>query len=273
MEKIITIDQLSKINSYTLFDSYLFVDKKFASFHLKGLSNRSILSSIGLAHSLNKKAYVLLDRVLFNDELEDLKVYLYKLEEKGCDGYFFSDLGVLSLLKEMGILGKGIFYSQTQIVSSLELESYASLGLKGVFVSNSLPLDDIFKASMRNLVGVNVFGYRNLFYSRRLLLSAYKDEFNLKGKFIDSSKYLIREQKRESKSIIFENQYGTYVFTSYIDNHINQIAKFLDHHVSYILFDDNFIKPSLMEKVIAYLSCPQGRYSFSEKEVDTYEQE
>ena len=104
MEKVVTIDSLSKIDSYTVFDSYLLVDKHFSSFHLKGLCSKTILRYINKIKSLNKKVYILIDRVMFNDDLEELKVYLYKLEEKEVDGYFFSDLGVLSLLKEMEIL-------------------------------------------------------------------------------------------------------------------------------------------------------------------------
>lgn len=271
MEKIVTIDSLSKIDLYTIFDSYLLVDKHFSSFHLKGLCSKTIIRYINKIKSLNKKVYILIDRIMFNDDLEELKVYLYKLEEKEVDGYFFSDLGVLSLLKEMEILDKGIYYSQTQIVSSLELQSYFNLGLKCVFASKDLPLESIINISKECKVGVNIFGYRNLFYSRRLLLSSYKDEFNLKGKFKDSGKYLIREQKRESKSIIFENDYGTYVFTSYIDNHINHLSKFDQNFVSMVLFDDNFVKEELFENVTKYISSPKGLYLLSESEADTYE--
>ena len=87
----------------------------------------------------------------------------------------------------------------------------------------------------------------------------------------EAGKYLIREQKRENKSIIFENDYGTYVFTSYIDNHINHLAKLDENHVTMVLFDDNFVDPKLFEKVINYITSPKGLFVLSEGEADTYE--
>ena len=271
MEKVITIDKINKIEMYNLFDSYLLVNKNFSAFHINGLSNKTCLSLIDRIHNKNKKAYILIDRILINEELEELKVFIYRLEEKGIDGYFFSDLGVLQLLKNLELLDKAILYSQTQIVSGLELSAYKKLGLKTIFVSKDLPYDNLLKASNKyDVVGVNVFGYRNLFYSKRLLLSAYKEEFKLKDKFINSNKYLIREQKREVKSIIFEDQYGTYVFTDYIENHLNEISELDQNHVKMILFDDNFISSDLMEKVIAYLEEPKGLFNLSSKEKDTY---
>lgn len=270
MEKIVTIDKLDKIDDYLIFDSFLVVSKKYACFHLNGLCDRTIIRLIDEIHKKGKKAYVLLDRVMFNEDLENLKIYLYKLEEKECDGYFCSDLGVLRLLYEMGIIKKCIYYSQTQIVSTLELKSYLDLGIKSVFVSKDLPLEDILKVSKKLSLGVNVFGYRNLFYSRRKLLTSYKNEFNLNGKFSKSDKYKIRELKREAKSIIYEDFYGTYVFTSYIDNHINQLNCLNKNRVDYVLFDDNFVKKDLFMNVIDYLKNPVGIYPLSNEEVDTY---
>ena len=270
MEKIVTIDKLHKIDDYQVFDSFLIVSKKYSCFHLNGLCDRSILRLVDTIRERKKKVYVLLDRVMFNEDLENLKTLLYKLEERRCDGYFCSDLGVMRLLYEMNIINKCIYYSQTQIVSTLELKAYLDLGVKTVFVSKDLSLEDILKVSKKLSLGVNVFGYRNLFYSRRKLLTAYKDEFNLKGKFSKSDKYKIRELKREAKSIIYEDFYGTYVFTSYIDNHINHLATFYQKRVDYVLFDDNFVDKEKFMKVVEYLENPKGLYPLSSEEVDTY---
>ena len=272
MEKIVTIDKISKLDDYQVFDSFLIVNKFYSCFRKDGLCNRNSLRMISLIHERKKKAYVLLDRVMFNEDLENLKVFLYQLEAKGCDGYFFSDLGVMKLLEEMEIIHKGYFYSQTQIVSTLELKSYLEYKVKTVFVSKDLPINDIIKVSSNLSLGVNVYGYRNLFYSRRKLLSSYKEEYSLKDKFAKSDKYKIRELKREAKSIIYEDDYGTYVFTSYIDNHINHLVLLDENKVEYVLFDDNFVSKEEFIKVIEYLENPKGLFTLSSKEVDTYVQ-
>ena len=272
MEKIITLDKVSKLDRYVYFDAYLLVNKSFSAFHNLTLSDESTIRMVKRIHKLNKKAYVLLDRVLFNDELVELKELVNKLEEVNCDGYFISDLGAINMLKEMGLNNKTFFYSQTQIVSKLEYKAYNTYKFKGIFVSKDYPLDNLIKCANENTgVGVNIYGYRNLFYSRRALLSAYKDEYNLKGKFTQSSSYLLREQKRTTKSIIYEDKHGTYVFTDYIDSHLNEIHELEDNHVEYILIDDNFVEEEQMERVLDFIKEPSSLYVHSSKEKDTYE--
>lgn len=272
METIVVINQLDKLNRYVYFDSYLLANKKFSSFYYQSLNQVETEKAINQIKRNNKKVYLLIDRVLFNEEIEQVKKYICKMEKLDVDGYFFSDLGVLKLLQDLNLIEKGIYYSQTQIVSALELKTFAKYGLKSAFVSKDYPLKNIIKNASKYPLGVNIFGYRNLFYSRRLLLSAYKDEFNLKDKFSYSNKYTIREQKRTTKSLIYEDKNGTYVFTDYIDNHLNHIYDFSDAFVKMVLIDDNFIEEDLMEKVLNFFKDPSKIYQLSEKEKDTYEQ-
>ena len=272
MEKIITLDSINKLNRYVYFDAYLLVNKSFSAFHNKSLKDATCLRLIKKIHSLNKKAYMLLDRVLFNDEIEELKTLILKLEEVKCDGYFVSDLGAIQMLLDLGLNDKIIYYSQTQIVSKLEYSAYKKLGIKGIFVSKDYPFENLIECAKENKgIGINIYGYRNLFYSRRGLLSAYQDEYALKGRFTHSDKYLIREQKRTTKSIIYEDEHGTYVFTDYIDSHLNEIHDFDEYDINYVLIDDNFVKEELMEKVLNFIKDPSHPYIYSKEEKDTYE--
>ena len=270
MELIITLDKLSKIDLYRDFDSFLIVNQDFSAFHKFGLSSSSTKTAIKKLHALNKKAYVLLDRLFFNEELVKLDSYIDELEKLACDGYFFSDLGFLKLLKNKNLVNKGIYYSQTQIVSSLELSAYLDEGLSGIFVSKDYPLNNLKTCLTKyDSVGINIYGYRNLFYSRRKLLSAYQDEYELKGKFNKSDAYLIREQKRTTKSIIYEDDFGTYVFTDYIDSHLSEIEDF--KNAKYLLIDDNFIEAEYMVKVLDFIHKSETKYELNELEKDTYE--
>ncbi len=241
MEKIVTIDQENKINTYHFFDGFLLVNKKYSCFHFNHLSLNKCYQLTSQIHNMGKKAYLLIDRVLFDDDLRNLKRTIVRFEKVNIDGFFFSDLGLIPLLKELGILNKGIYYSQTQIVSEMELETFNHFGLKGIFASKEFPKENISKVIGKYPLGINVYGYKNLFYSRRKLLSAYKEEFNEKGKYIHNQNFKIKEKKRDIKNLIFEDQYGTYIFTDYIDNQLNNLLTYQEKRLKYALFDDNLV--------------------------------
>lgn len=273
MEKVITLDELSKLSIYSYFDGYLLVIKKFSAFHFNQMNKKDTITAIKIIHDLGKKAYLLIDRIFFNDELKELKKFILELNKYHPDGYFFSDIGVLQLLLDLKLNDKGIYYSQTNIVSSLELSAFNDFNLKCIFVSKDYNYQNLIKnLPIINNIGVNIFGYRNLFYSRRLLLSSYKEEYKLKDRLSNSNKYLIKEQTRETKSIIYEDKYGTYVFTDYIDNHLNEMFDLTDAGVSMLLFDDNFIEEENINRLLNFLQNPEKKYQLQGKEKDTYEE-
>ncbi len=263
METIVSIDSEYKIDRYSMFNSYLLVNKNFSCFHFYSLSNQKCIDMIDKIHTLNKKAYILLDRVMFDEDIYKVKMYVKDLIKHDIDGYFISDLGLIELFKEIGLNEKVFYYSQTQIVSQMELDAFDSLNLKGVFVSKDYNLEQVLKISNKYSVGINVFGYRNLFYSKRQLLSAYKTEFNLNGKFYHSNKYLIKERKRTMRNPIFENKYGTYIFTHEPLNLLNHYNEIRNCKIKYILFDDNLIEYESFINVI--------KSFFNLKEVDLNE--
>lgn len=259
METIVTIDSECKIDSYSMFNSYLLVNKNFSCFHFHGLSNQKCIDLIDKIHSLNKKVYILLDRVMFDENIYKVKRYVKELINHNIDGYFISDLGLIELFKEIGLIGKVFYYSQTQIVSQMELDAFGSLNLKGVFVSKDYNLDHALKISNKYPAGINVFGYRNLFYSKRQLLSAYKAEFDEKGKFYHSDKYLIKEKKREIRNPIFENKYGTYIFTHEPLSLLNRYKEIKNSNIKYILFDDNLIEcVSFIDAIKPFFNLKEG---------------
>lgn len=258
MEKIVTIDQENKINTYHFFDGYLLVNKKYSCFHFNHLSLNKCFKLTSEIHNMGKKAYLLIDRVLFEDDLINLKRTITRFEKVNIDGYFFSDLGVIPLLKELGILNKGIYYSQTQIVSEMELETFSNFGLKAIFASKEFPSESLFNIIGKYPLGINVYGYKNLFYSRRKLLSAYQDEFKEKGKYNHNNSFKIKEKKRDIKNIIFEDQYGTYIFTDYIDNQLDKLNMYQEKGLNYALLDDNLVSQDTFTNDLSFLNEVEG---------------
>lgn len=270
MKTIVTIDQLNKISDYHIFDEYLLVCKKYSCFHYYSLSEEECLSSINKIHSLNKKVYILIDKVISEFEIDEISLFIDKLEKNDIDGYFFSDLGILQILKEKNLLKKGNYYSQTQIVSTLEMSVFNNYGLNSIFVSKDLNLNDYIEKGNIYPIGVVIYSYCNLFYSKRNLISSFKNHYNIVN-FNEKDVYYIKEKKRTLLNKIFENENGTYIFTDYILNHLNEINLFKQKNIKYLLLDDNLIIRDDFNKIIDFFKNKKNFYELTDMEKDTYE--
>lgn len=274
MELLITINSLKEIDLFNKVDGYVINVDSYSSFYQNTCSIFHSYRIINKCKKNNKRVYVNLDAVFFNNDFSSLEEYIDRLEEKKIDGYFFSDLGLLKLLKNKDLIKKSVYFSQTQIVSSLEFETYSSLNLKACFVSKDLEYSYVLESAKKANLGLVLYGYHNLFYSRRKLLTSYKDEYDLKGKFNFSSAYTIREQKRTTKSIVYENNRGTSIFTDYIDNHLKEYIELENNQVSMVLIDTNFISRdtilTIIDKIEKIKKGEELTYLINELEKDSY---
>ena len=270
MELIVTISEINELELFSNASSFLINSKVYSSLEYKTAPTNTIFRLVKKIKDLNKKAYVLIDKLMFDEEYPNLLSFITKIEKEGVDGYFFADLGVYELLDELGLKDKAIYYSQTQIVSTMEGRQYFSLGMKGIFASRYLSYEKVKELIKDVNLGLRIFGYHNLFYSRRGLLTAYKEEFNLSGKYDRTDNYTIKEMKRDVKNPIFENDNGTYIFTDYIDNHFSELDELNSLGLSYGLIDTNLLDDSLKIQLNEALVNYSKEFNSEKRIIDTY---
>lgn len=242
MEVAMTLDSWDKFEGYACFESFLLVLLRFSAFHRKGLTDSEWRFVAEELRRRDKKIYLLLDRVMYDEDFPFLEDWIRQAEEVPIDGYFVSDLGLIDFLQKQGLSSKTIYYSQTQVNSFMEAESFLNRGIFRVFLSGELTdfaaLSDIsFHGSV-----IRLFGYANLFYSRRKLLNSGirsdKDE-NLR----------IREQNRAMKLRIFQDGYGTYIFSDKPENRLDRID-LLEKRFDMGLIDDQFADEKTKNEMI-----------------------
>ena len=91
MEYIVTINSLEEIERLNYADSYLFGNNSFSIYSIGSFPLNNLKKIVDKIHFLNKKAYILVNKLFFDNELDKLYKHLKQLKEINVDGIFFSD--------------------------------------------------------------------------------------------------------------------------------------------------------------------------------------
>ena len=160
--------------------------------------------------STDKLLYVVINKMIFNNELDSLLNILKELETLKVDGAFFYDLAVLSLVKENKININLIYNGTHMVTNSNTINLYYDLGVKGVYLSNEITKDEVLniRHNTKSDLFILLLGNPVVAMSRRNLLTSYFANKN-KSK---SEIITIKEPKSGQEFLVKEDNNGTTFF-------------------------------------------------------------
>lgn len=157
----------------------------------------------------NFKLIINCDRIIPENEIVLFQEFINQIKKIDFDYFIYSDYAVLNLF-DYKDYDKLIYDSKTLVCTKEELEVIPTKS----FISSELSLDEIkcFNTSTKEYA-VDAFGYRQMMYSRRPLLSLVLP----KGKAKTNNLYDLVEETRDEKYKIYETKrnkynYGTFVY-------------------------------------------------------------
>ena len=150
--------------------------------------------------------YILVNRVLDEKSIESLKD-LFKEFPKNIKGIVFEDLGVIEIIKDLGI---------TKILWQNHLnDSYLTINGYLKYVDSVMMSTDITEEEVKEIVDKSdkplvlpVLGYAPVMYSRRHLLTS----FNMNYEENVSNPTTIKEEVLKDEYKVYENESGTQLF-------------------------------------------------------------
>ena len=157
--------------------------------------------------------YVLLNRVIDCKTLDALKEVLVKL--KDVKGLVYEDIGVYKVVKDLNLDMELIFFQNHFGTNSKSINFWLDR-VTSVFVSNEITKDEI-KYILDNVNGsvcLHLYGYNQVMYSRRLLLSNWSEEFNILYK----NSNVLEDVATKVKFRALENEFGTVMYSDKIYN-------------------------------------------------------
>lgn len=218
------IKSIDKINEYNV--DVIVLSTKFSAI------SDNIIDYKKIHFLTNKKIALKLDKAICEDEIIELEHFIKETLNYNIYFYIFTDMSIYYILKKYNIEEKAVYFAKTINCSSYDVNEYNKMNIK-CLVSTELTLDDLTKISNLENNFIYTYGYFNIFYSKRKLLSLYKTYSNLQ---YDSKnkKYYLLEETRDEYYPILENENGTFVFAPYIYLLFEELSSLNNNNYFYI---------------------------------------
>lgn len=177
----------------------------------------------------DKEIYVSVNKMIFNDEIEDYKKILMEIDNLSIDGIIVGDIAALTYK-----LKTNVILDQMHLNNSYyTINHYKNNGASGIMLTNDITLNDInvIHDNTNTLLFKQVFGYPHLSTSNRRLVTNYLTHFNLEN---ESRSYEISEQNSDSYYKIIEDDFGTHILG---EKPINLLSVYDKLNVDYAVID------------------------------------
>ena len=203
--------------------------------------------------STDKLLYVVINKMIFNNELDNLLNVLKKLENIKVDGVFFYDLAVLNLVRENN-LSINLIYNGTHMVTNSDtINLYYDLGVKGAYLSNEITKNEVLniRSNTKSDLFILLLGNPVVAMSRRNLLTSYFDNKN-KSK---SEIITIKEPKSGQEFLVKEDSNGTTFFYNRRLNLSNVYKELVDSGINYgIIEQGDYSSDEYKELINAFVN-------------------
>lgn len=210
------------------------------------LSFKELPDAIQKIKDYGKNFYLSINMFATEKDIKRLKKIISSLKLLDIDAFIVSDLGVFNVLKENGLASKVMLDLQTYVTNKYSAKSLLDLGVKRVFLSKEITLNDIKEISLFTNGKVEVFaqGYNPITYSKRPILTNYYKNFKLKKK---TNLHFIKEENRDNYYFLEEEQNTLIVYNdleysllSYLDELVNSGVR--HYYIDAIFLDEKKIK-------------------------------
>lgn len=193
-----------------------------------------------IVNETDKEVFVVINKMIENEEVESLKEVLLELDKLKINGVFFYDLSVLELKKELN-LNIDLVWNNTHMVTNYYTSNYYyDKGCRYSYLSNEITIDEIieFKKNAKAKLIFMLLGYPVVSFSKRKLLTNSNFEKELK----------IKEPKSLQEYKVIESEFGTTFKYNKIRNNASCLKELIDNKIDYIyLIEDDINHDSFIE--------------------------
>lgn len=192
--------------------------------------------AVKYCHDRGAKAFVTVNVMARNDEIERLPEYLEYLDDIGADALIVADIGIIPLVKKYAPHVHLHISTQASITNYSAANMYHDMGADRIVLARELTIDDIagIRAKTPKTLEIETFvhGSMCISYSGRCLLSNFMAGRDANhGNCAQPCRwsYSLVEEKRPGQYYpVVEDEYGTYLFNSKdmcLIEHIPELVK------------------------------------------------
>ena len=246
MKLLVDLKSIQNIDKYNA-DGYIASSYDYSCHNDKCFTFEELKQISEYAAKNNKTFVVNIDRIIEEDELSLVKEYIDKLLELKIDYFIYGDFSILRYFQSKNLTNKLIYDPKTMITNYLEASfhnNFKSL----VAINNELTLGEIKNVIKANNTVMEVYGFHQMFYSRRQLLSNYS-KFKNEDRDLENKKLVIFEEKRDQDEYpIYESKNGTFIYTSFIYCLFKELSEL--NELKYIRINSSFLEEVKVIKIV-----------------------
>lgn len=191
-----------------------------------------------ISQSYTGRTVVLMNRLFGEEEKEWAQQMLEKVLAIS-DAVLFADPLLLFEATKLQQQNKMIYRPETLMTSDKDACWWMSQGLQSIQISPLLTKEEIVKiAQAVSSSSLQIHGRLLMSVSKRPLLDAYSQIHHLPSLQGQRDLYL-KEESREGKMPIYENAYGTYIYTDYMQESFACMHSFIAAGITRFEIDSN----------------------------------
>lgn len=201
---------------------------------------------------LGLKLGLMMNRIFFDEDIVEVHQTLLKYKEI-VDRIDYTDPAVYIEAKKLKMEHKLCYNPDTLMCNYRDVQFYQDLGIDSVVISKEITLDEMKEISRKTSgkTEVIIFGYLNMSYSKRKLLSCYMDEIQKEEDIFDRRDLYLIETTRNGKMPVVEDEYGTSIYTDYVLAGLKEIKELMESGVDQFRFDCSFLKEEMFMECLA----------------------
>lgn len=226
---------------------------------LQEFDGNEIEEIVDFCHQKKKCVSVLMNRLYSEADIVSAQLLLDQLMQTGVDGVMFADPGLLKHALEMKYESRMVYRPETLMTSTADAQFWKDEGIRSVVIPCLLTKGEIVSiAEGVKDTTVVIHGATLMSVSKRKLLSAYQ---HVTEKDIDVSSLYLRLQEKQRNGLmpVYENAYGTMIYTDYMQESFDEMQEFMDAGVTYFEIDTAFMKDNaILDAICAYRKILDG---------------
>ena len=212
----------------------------------------------------NINLFVSINANIFNKDLMILEKKLKELDKLNINGIFFYDLSILSMRDRLHLKTPLIWSQEHMTTNYNTCNYYYEKGCEYVYLSSEITEEEIKEIKEKSPIKIIsfFFGYPNVSFSKRKLLTNYFKYHNVK-----KEKEIYNIETENDKYLIKENKLGTKILHGKILNGIIPF-KNLENIVDYAILDEENINHEDFIKVLKIFNNVSNNTLDKEKAFD-----
>jgi len=197
-------------------DAFVVGDARFAQCVRGSFTEVDLEGAIILAHSLEKKIYLLVDSIMPNALLVEFATYLKGIKHFEFDAIRVADLGAYMLVKQIMPKMPVHFVDAMMLTNHYTVNYWANQGMMRARLAHELTYDEVLeiKKLASPEIEVLIQGAPLMFTSRRKLVDNYLVFKRTIGKNMTIAKdgNFLFDEERDLHYPIIENEHGTHIY-------------------------------------------------------------